>query len=97
RFYIRVLHKLLKLLLGLDPDYRRRKSAPSSGAKKEKGIFSIVYGYEGVNEAQGRGTLHFHVTIHNNYSPELIQSQLYDEDVMRHICSILDDFACCHL
>src|SRR6185312_13575289 len=33
----------------------------------------------------------------NNYSPELIQSQLYDEDVMRHICSILDDFACCHL
>jgi hypothetical protein len=87
-FYERIIRMTVKHLLGVDMSATQKTTAPLGS--REKGLLSYLVAYFGVNECQGRGTLHDHMYTWGGLPPYLLQKCAEYDNLVAGIRRVLD-------
>ena len=89
--YRRLIKAVLQILIGIDVEVQGCKAKKTIlFSARKKGIFGHCIAAYGVNEAQGRGTLHFHVILWGSLTPKLLEASLTCEDFCQKMGEVLD-------
>ena len=78
----------VQILLGIDMASTQKTTTPLGSHMK--GLFSYLLAYFGVNEAQGRGTLHDHMYLWGGLPPFLLQKCAEFDQLVAALRAVID-------
>ena len=95
RVYRQLMEAFLEILVGMTPEYSRRKDAMLVESDDDSlpgfnGIFGTVTCYGFVSEEQAKGPEHAHGVLTTELSPLSLQRYIDDPTVMKRICRRFD-------